>query len=154
MVKHISIKAIIKISVAFIVILGIVILIILENGINLPLIEYQSISASNDNLDWHITRVIDTQEDELDIEEEFGISIQDGVDYERYSLLLSKNYEITNYTMFVFWHPNTCTRGDEKCAQIALCEPELGKKYESTFIIYLIKQKNIISSDESEINYF
>lgn len=153
MVKHISLKTIVKISAACIVIVGIVVLLVLDNGISLPLKEYQRISASNDNLDWKITRVIDTQEDELAIEEEFDISIQDGTDFERYSLLLSESYEITRFTMFVFWHPNTCTRGDEKCAQIAICERELGKKHENTFIIYLIKQKNIISSEESEINY-
>ncbi len=119
--KTINKKAIIKVSAIVVVILGIVICTILYNGIDLNLKEYQRISKINDNPDWHITMVIDTQQDELAIEEEYGIKIQDGTDYEQYSLLISNNYEINKYKMFVFDHPFTCVRGDEKCSKIAIC---------------------------------
>jgi len=74
-----------------------------------------------------------------------------------YSLIFEpdNDYTVLDSYGFVFplEHPNTCTRGDEKCSSIAICEPELGKKYENTYFIYSIKQKNIISSYEIELNW-
>ena len=122
-----------------------VVLFILSQGFPLDVKEYQRIYANCDNTTGiHTTEVIDSRQDELTIEKKFGISIRDGTDYEQYSLVLSQNFEITKYTMFPLEHPNAYTRGDD----ISICEPEKGKRYVDIYIVYCVKQKNIISSDE------
>jgi len=147
-------KKYIKIVVVVLIISAIILLVILWNGIDLSIKEYQRITAICDNKDgWHATRIIDTKSDELEMEKKYGIDIKDGVNYDQYSLILSENYEVVKFNMKVFIHPNTCSRGDEKCGQIAICDRELGERYNNTIIIYIVEQKNIISRDEAEINY-
>ena len=147
------VKTIVKIIVAVLALSTFVVFAIFWNGIDLNIQEYQRISANCGDSHYHLTRVIDTKTDEILLEKKYNIKIKDGVDYEQYSLVLSENHEIDKFTMKVFIHPNTCSRGDEKCSQIAICDRELGKKYDNSIIIYIAKQKNIISRDEAEVTY-
>jgi hypothetical protein len=136
-------STLIKISAIIIVAAGLVVLLLLNNGIDLNLKEYQRISVNLDDYNGP-TRVIDTSEDE----------VQDGTDYSQYSLVISKGCEVKKFTMFVFDHPNTCIRGDEKCSSIAICRSDLGKEYDNTIIVYSVRHKNIISSGECEETWF
>jgi hypothetical protein len=146
-------STLIKISAIIIVAAGLVVLLLLNNGIDLNLKEYQRISVNLDDYNGP-TRVIDTSEDEVTVEKRYGIQIQDGTDYSQYSLVISKGCEVKKFTMFVFDHPNTCIRGDEKCSSIAICRSDLGKEYDNTIIVYSVRHKNIISSGECEETWF
>ena len=122
---------------------------VLKQGFPLQLEEYQRISAAIYNKSWPIdNRVIDTKENELSIEKEFSISIEDGTDYEHYSLVISKNYEIKKMTMYPLQRPVSYWREDMDYKHAVMCNAELGKYYGNTYFVYRVKQKHIISWDQ------
>ena len=125
-----------------------VVLFILSLGFPLDIKEYQRISVSNNKGECY-SEVIDTKEDEDTVEKRFGINIKDGTDYEKYSLLMSRYYEIDQFKLHFLDHPGWCRREGKDCGSIFICWPEYGKRYDYTYIVYIVKQKNILSSNES-----
>ena len=130
-----------------------VVLFILSQGFPLSLKEYQRISATCEDKSYYDSRVIDTKQDELALEKEFGINIKDGTDYEHYSLVISQNYEIKQFKMYLLDHPGWCHREGKDCGSIFICWPDWGKRYDNIYFIYSVKQKNIISGNESNWGY-
>jgi len=132
-----------------------VVLLILSQGFPLNLKEYQRISATCEDKSYYDSRVIDTKQDELALEKEFGINIKDGTDYEHYSLVISQNYEINQFKMYLLDHPGWCLREGKDCGSIFICWPDWGKeKYGNTYFVYIVEQKDIISGNEiGELNW-
>ena len=110
--------------------------------IPLELEEYQRISADCKGAEWEYVRIIDTKRDEAATEKELGIDIRDGTDYGHYSLLISKGNEVDHLFMSLWNHPLQYT-GIEKYKNIAMCSVKYGRKYDNTYIVYCIRQKNI-----------
>jgi len=122
-------------------------------GVPLELEEYQRVSANGDNFGRFDSRVVDSKEDEAAAEEELGIGIRDGTDYEHYSLLISRDYEVNYFLMFLWNHPSWCSHGEDECSVIAICRPEYGERHEGIYIVYRVQQKYIMSTDEYQRNW-
>ena len=130
-----------------------VVLFILSQEFPLDLKEYQKVYATNGKVNYFKSVVIDTKKDELTFEKKLGVNIKDGIDYANYSLVISRYFEIIQCKMNFLDHPGWCLREGKDCANIYICIPEFGKRDGNAYIIYLVKQKNIISRDELDVNW-
>ena len=125
-----------------------VVLFILSQEFSLDLKEYQKVYATNGKVNYFKSVVIDTKKDELTFEKKLGVNIKDGIDYANYSLVISRYFEIIQCKMNFLDHPGWCLREGKDCGSIFICWPDWGKKYDNTYFVYSVGQKNIISGNE------
>jgi hypothetical protein len=115
--------------------------------------EYQEFSGSYVP-DFNKTAyIIINKDDEAEKEKEYGISIDDGIDYDQYSLILSINYKIDKFYIMPNIHPNRYFKNSKE-NQVRVCETENEEYHENMIFLYLVKEKNIVCGDEYEDTFF
>ncbi len=139
-------KTIILLTILVISVIIIALLLYKKISVNLELRQYQIVNQNATGLQYAL--IVDSTDAESRVEQELDIQIKEGVDYGKYSLLISPNYEITRYSMMLFVHPS---KGENR-KSIRLCDYEFGEKHENIIYIYIIAQTNIIS--RTELDYY
>lgn len=114
--------------------------------VKLNIEDYQQINTNRDN-QYGSSYIITNKQDELEIEKQYNINIKDGIDYRKYSLILSENYEINQCMMNLIRRPKFYTKDVDR-KLIRICNFKLGDRHKNMIFIYLVKEKNIVSSDE------